>query len=749
MQGTRKLHERRSIAALPDLLISQIAAGEVIERPASVLKELLENAIDAGASAIDVRLDGGGIRRIAVTDDGSGIPRDELTLALTRHATSKIRSLQELESVISMGFRGEALASIASVAQLRLISRTADAEHAWQLDAGPNGAPVPASGARGTTIDIRQLFNDVPARRKFLRTEATEFGHCVEALSRIALAHPHIGFRLLHNDKPYRHWQAGNSLQRIRDVLGAEFSDQAVEVDSTQGLIALRGMTIRPAHARSRTEQQYLYVNGRYIKDRTVSHAIRQAYADVLHGDRQPAYVLFLSVDPTVVDVNVHPAKHEVRFRDSGAVHRFVAHAIEQALVLGGVAHGGHQSAGAAGGASRSQPPAQTAAMPPAASQPAVPGQGAAPMDHAATASHPASPGRDAASAQHAPDAPPAATPLTPAAGAPAHGAASSGTPVDGRTDAFAAPHHGTSTAAAPARPVYTPQTQRPLPLRDAHAASAQDWQTLYRPAPGKPHTEDDDDTQAATAQTPAQTATPAPVHTHAHAPDQGGDHSPATVGRPAGATASNTPSAAQDARTHADDDAFPLGMALAQLHGVYILAQNRHGLVVVDMHAAHERVVYEQLKTALDARTLPRQELLVPVVLQASALDIALAEEHADTLEALGLTLRPAGPTSLAVRAVPAMLASGDIESLTRGVLRDLGSSGGSALLTEQRNALLSTMACHGSVRANRRLTLDEMNALLRRMEQTDRSDLCNHGRPTWRQWRLDELDKLFLRGQ
>lgn len=745
MQGTRKLHERRSIAALPDLLISQIAAGEVIERPASVLKELLENAIDAGASAIDVRLDGGGIRRIAVTDDGSGIPRDELALALTRHATSKIRSLQELESVISMGFRGEALASIASVAQLRLISRTADAEHAWQLDAGPNGAPVPASGAHGTTIDIRQLFNDVPARRKFLRTEATEFGHCVEALSRIALAHPHIGFRLLHNDKPYRHWQAGNSLQRIRDVLGAEFSDQAVEVDSTQGLIALRGMTIRPAHARSRTEQQYLYVNGRYIKDRTVSHAIRQAYADVLHGDRQPAYVLFLSVDPTVVDVNVHPAKHEVRFRDSGAVHRFVAHAIEQALVLGGVAHGGHQPAGAAGGASRSPPPAQATVVSPADSQPgAVPGRGAAPMDHAPTASHAASTGHGAASAEHAPDAPPVATPLTPAAGAPAHGAASSGTPADGRTDAFAAPHRSPSTAAAPARPVYTPQTQRPLPLRDAHAASVQDWQALYRPAPGKPH-DADSDAQAATAQAPAPTPTPAPAHT----PDQSGGRSPATAGMPAGATASGTPSAAPAARTHADDDAFPLGMALAQLHGVYILAQNRHGLVVVDMHAAHERVVYEQLKTALDARTLPRQELLVPVVLQASALDIALAEEHADTLEALGLTLRPAGPTSLAVRAVPAMLASGDIESLTRGVLRDLSSSGGSALLTEQRNALLSTMACHGSVRANRRLTLDEMNALLRRMEQTDRSDLCNHGRPTWRQWRLDELDKLFLRGQ
>lgn len=639
------MSQRPVIAPLPDLLISQIAAGEVIERPASVLKEILENAIDAGASSVEVRLDGGGIRRIAVSDNGCGIAQNELALALTRHATSKIKSLDDLESVASMGFRGEALASIGAVARLTLTSRTNDAPHAWQITAQQPDITA-ASGPQGTTVDVRQLFENVPARRKFLRTESTEYGHCVDILERIALAHPHVAFRLFHNDKPQRHWRAGDIAQRILDVLGTEFISQGLGVSVDQGLIRLDGMITRPTYARARADRQYLYVNGRYVRDKTVSHAIRQAYADVLHGDRQPGFVLFLSVDPNAVDVNVHPAKHEIRFRDSGAVHQFVARSLSQTLAQ--TAGGGQPVPADAAGINNDHTPE-------------------APSGHEAGLSH------DTANRVNKNWPSPS----------PSH-LASHGTPAP------------TGQHRAPS---FAPYGQHALNLSDRGTVQAQgtDWQTLYRPL------------------------------------------------APAGATADTT--RAQPAPL--PDHEFPLGMALAQLHGIYILSQTATGLILVDMHAAHERVVYEQLKQAIDQRDLPRQELLVPVVFQASEKDVAIADEHADTLEDLGLILRPAGPATLMVRAVPALLAGGDIESLARNVLGDLSSVGSSAQLLEQRNVLLATMACHGSVRANRRLTLDEMNALLRKMEHTERADQCNHGRPTWVHWSLAELDKFFLRGQ
>ena len=631
------MSQRKEILPLPEQLINQIAAGEVIERPASVLKEVLENAIDAGASQIEVRLEGGGIRRICVIDDGSGIPVNELPLAITQHATSKIRSLDELESVASMGFRGEALASIASVSRLTITSRSAEQDLAYSI-CGSSKEISPAAGGVGTTIDVKQLFEHIPARRKFLKTEGTEFGHAVDAMERIAMANPHISFRIFHNQKPYKQWLASDAFQRVRDVIGEEFIEHGLEVQMDHGLARVHGITIHPTAARARADKQYLFVNGRFIRDRTISHAIRQAYSDVLHGDRQPAYVLFLEISPDLVDVNVHPAKSEVRFRESGAVYRLFTQAIGSALSN-------------TGGQNQSDANAVMSTLGRAGDGQVVE--------------------VDAASAQSAlPQA------LMTQGTYPAH--------TGSRNHAPAALNYPTSS-----------YHQNSLDL----AQTAGNWQSAYAPIS-------------------------APEDSHVPKPRM---HN--------------------SIETELGD--YPLGMAIGQLHGIYILAQNHSGLVLVDMHAAHERVVYEQLKQLHNQQEIVIQEFLVPFLISCSEKEVALVESQQELLQELGLRLSASGPKSITVRAVPALLARGDIESLVLGVLKDISDIGSTERLALQRNEILSTMACHGSVRANKFLTITEMNALLRAMEATDKADNCNHGRPTWFQWSLRDLDKLFMRGE
>jgi DNA mismatch repair protein MutL len=604
---------RRVIRELPDELVSQIAAGEVVERPASVVRELVDNALDAGATDIVVKLTGGGIRAILIEDNGSGIPADELALALRRHATSKISSLPELEGVLTMGFRGEALAAISSIAEVAIASRTAAQAHAQRLEAR-SGELAPAARGVGTSVEVRELFFNTPARRKFLKTEATELAHCIDAVRRHALVRPKVGFTVWHDGKLAQQWRPASAEQRLSDVLGHEFVTNSRPLAQQTAVLRVQGRTGTPEAARSRTDLQYVYVNGRFVRDKLISHGIRAAYEDVLHGGRQPTYVLFIDIAPDRVDVNVHPAKVEVRFRDSREVHQAVRRAVEQAL--------------------------------------AVPRAGLMTVEE---------------------------TPL-----------------------------------AVPTLLQTQPATERPAPPA-AH--------TPYSPAPGR---------YANAQQAALGLQQVAALYRHR---DEA-----APVSTPASTPA---PQLAQN------DDTWPLGRALAQLAGVFILAENAQGLVVVDMHAAHERIVYERLKTNLSTATIETQALLIPVTFAASAQEIATAEAQADNLRKLGLDVTTLSSQRLAVRSQPAALLGGDVVELARSVLAELAQFDASHVIERAQHQILSTMACHGAVRANRQLTVTEMNALLRDMERTERADQCNHGRPTWRQISLKELDALFWRGR
>ncbi len=615
------------IHRLPDHLVNQIAAGEVVERPASALKELLENSLDAGASKISVDLASGGIQLIRVVDDGSGIAQDELALALDRHATSKIASLDDLESVATLGFRGEGLASIAAVSRLTLASRRAGADMAWQVGAldGRLLEPEPTALAAGTTVEVADLYFNTPARRKFLKSEATEYAHCESVFERIALAHPQVEFTLRHNGKVAWRLPQEDLGSRVARLLGRDFVDAALSVDEDSGPLRLAGFVASPTLSKASRDAQYCFVNGRFVRDKLLAHAIRQAYRDVLHHERHPCYALFLTVPPESVDVNVHPTKIEVRFRESQAVHRFVFHTVNRAL-------------------------ADTRA------------------------------------------------------GIQAEAAAATG------------PATATDSLVPTQPPGYRFETAT-LDLKVSDAGNGLDlYRTLFgglreqeQPAPGL-----------------APQAPPA--------------FSPATGSASTGSAAP----------LPADDNGLPpLGFALGQLHGVYVLAQNAHGLIVVDMHAAHERIVYERLKRAFDRDALPAQPLLIPVTFAADRFEAAASNDHAEVLQRLGFELTALGPSQIAVRAVPAMLADADPVQLARAVLAEVRELGASQAVTARRDEMLATMACHGSVRANRMLTLTEMNALLRDMEATERSGQCNHGRPTWRQLTMKELDGLFMRGQ
>ena len=648
------IHTMSSIQFLPSHLINQIAAGEVVERPANALKEIVENSLDAGATHISVEIAGGGIKLLRVCDNGCGMEADDLPLALSRHATSKIKSLADLERVKSMGFRGEGLASIASVSRLTLTSRTAQNAHAHQIRAsdGALGEVAAAAHPVGTTIEIAELFFNTPARRKFLKSENTEYAHCATMLERLALANPAVSFSLKNNGKTVFDYPAQALGERVAAIVGAAFQAASLPIDCHAGEMALRGFISKPTFAQGKSDKQFFFVNNRFVRDKVMLHAVKQAYRDVLHNQITPAFVLFLDLPPEQVDVNVHPTKTEIRFRDSQAVHQMIFHALNKAL-------------------------AETRAD----VTESVSNAGAILQQRFAT---------DAPRLDAAPDAAADAALFsgslkteTPAAHAVANGSSGSSSPKS-------APMPYQAAARAP--------QQRPLSLNENRAA-LRAYAELYR--------EDDDLAAFASRAEPTQ-----------------------ANGQP--------------------ENAYPLGFAIAQLLGIYVLAQAADSLILVDMHAAAERVNYEKMKAQRDAEgSLKTQMLLIPVAFEATHNELAALADHAAELAQYGLDLADLGNGQIAVRAVPQMLGKADVAALARDVLRELAAVGSSQTIEAKENQILSTMACHGSIRAGRQLTLPEMNALLRDMEATPRSNQCNHGRPTWVKLTLADLDGLFLRGQ
>lgn len=697
---------RQPIKDLPDELISQIAAGEVVERPASVIRELLDNALDAGASEITVRIMGGGVRLISVEDNGHGIAHSELPIALRRHATSKIASLSDLESVESLGFRGEALAAINSVSECLVSSRTAEQSTAFSLD-GRTGEVTPAARAIGTTIEVKELFFNTPARRKFLKSEPTELAHCLEVIKRQAIARPEVHFKVWSDGKLSHHWRAFEGpealAKRAQDVLGQEFIENAIWLQAEKGPVQVYGLVGLPTAARSRTDHQFCFVNQRFIRDKVVMHAVKSAYEDVLHGHKQPAFVLFIEIDPHTVDVNVHPTKIEVRFRDSRIIHQAIKHAIDSVIAAprsGQIHHEWNPQLGN-----------NEAAVQPD-HKPFDNYQGLGPSSSVQSTANWSQLGFNTSNVPHHED----------------------------RLNHLPSRVLGNNESAGFANPYWTKKTNSEMAT--GHALGVKDLEKLWQ----KNSSSNRDDLPS-TAATPSEDSNYSSLHQQAIPTNSTSAFSPSSA--PYAFINEQEQASNASTNTSTNHHEWPLGRALGQVHGVYILAENSNGLVVVDMHAAHERIVYEQLKAQMQNAQLESQMLLIPEVFHANDKEIATVQENTEVLQQLGLDISVLSHQSLAIRSIPACLSDQQLVDLCREVLHALGEYGSEAVLKRSEHDILATMACHGAVRANRILSITEMNALLRQIENTPRSDQCNHGRPTWQQLSMKDLDKLFLRGR